>query len=123
MSWVRISNRDELEAFYRKSLPLMKDAAKEHGYALGVHGSLRRDLDVIAVPWVENYSPKDILAEAIQKAACGFIMQKYDWEQKPNGRMATAFPICTVDHKKFGEIPLSLCHIDLSVFSHKESND
>jgi hypothetical protein len=79
------------------------------------HGSLRRDLDLIAVPWVENYSDKDALAEAIQKAACGFTMSKYDWEQKPHGRMATAFPICNVNWEAFGDVPLSLCHVDLSV--------
>lgn len=113
--WDEISNRDELEALYWRALPEIRRAAKEHGYAIGLHGSMRRDLDLIAVPWVEKYSTRDVLAEDIQMAACGFKMSKYEWEQKPNGRMATAFPICSVNYKEFGEIPLSLFHIDLSV--------
>lgn len=28
--------------------------ARECGYAVGVHGSLKRDFDLIAVPWVED---------------------------------------------------------------------
>lgn len=116
MPWVEIKNRDELEAFYLSVIPKIKEAARHCGYAIGVHGSLRRDLDLIAVPWTENYSDKNRLAEHIQRVSCGFTMTKYDWEIKPHGRMATAFPICTVDHKTFGEVPLSLCHVDLSVF-------
>ena len=33
--------------------PLRK-TARRYGYALGVHGSLERDIDLIAVPWVDD---------------------------------------------------------------------
>lgn len=36
----------------------IRAAAREHGYALAVHGSQRRDLDLIAAPWaVEAIEP------------------------------------------------------------------
>lgn len=76
---------------------------------------MRRDLDLIAVPWVDNHASKDDLAMAIQKSACGFVMKSYAWEQKPFLRMATAFPICTINHHNFDEKELSLGHVDLSV--------
>lgn len=35
----------------------LKEIAKEYGYNLVVHGSMARDLDLIAIPWVND--PKD----------------------------------------------------------------
>lgn len=35
----------------------LKEIAIEHGYNLVLHGSLQRDLDLIAIPWCDN--PKD----------------------------------------------------------------
>lgn len=32
----------------------MSEAARACGYALAVHGSLSRDLDVVAIPWTEE---------------------------------------------------------------------
>ena len=111
--WVHIHNKDELEAFYLSVLPKIRVEAKKCGYAIGLHGSMRRDLDLIAIPWIENHVSRDELAVAIQKAACGLESQSYTWEEKPLGRFATAFPVCWTWH----ETPpiLSNGHIDLSV--------
>ena len=45
--------------FYSYCLEPMKIIAKEFGYNLLVHGSLNRDMDLIAVPWSDT--PKDEL--------------------------------------------------------------
>jgi len=120
MSWHHVKNKDEMEAFFKSVLPAIKQAAKECGYAIGVHGSLRRDLDLIAVPWIEEHLDKDTLARAVHKAACPYTMDKYNWEAKPCGRFATAFPICWTDWKKYEDpIELSLGHIDLSVIGSR----
>jgi hypothetical protein len=39
---------------YVAMIPTFIEAAREVGYALAVHGSLGRDLDLIAVPWAEE---------------------------------------------------------------------
>lgn len=40
----------------------VREVAREHGYAIGVHGSLARDVDLIAVPWmVEAVSALDLV--------------------------------------------------------------
>ena len=47
---------------------MYKDLAKvchRHGYALAVHGSLAKDLDLIAVPWTEEVSPPDVVLAGI----------------------------------------------------------
>lgn len=43
--------------------------AKELGYALGVHGSLARDIDLIAVPWTPEAVAARALAEALRDRA------------------------------------------------------
>lgn len=109
--WFDATSVDQMEAFYRSRLPAIRETAKEHGYAIGVHGSLRRDLDLIAAPWREDASGADTLAAAIHHAACGFTQSKYQWEQKPAGRVAVSMPICWTHRHGV----LSDGHIDLSV--------
>lgn len=78
----------------------MVPIARELGYALAVHGSLRRDLDLVAIPWWEQM-PSAFgadLVEAFQKAF--YFAHVTGPEAKPHGRMAwtLAFPgTCFVD--------------------------
>lgn len=116
-TWTRVSTIDEMEAFYLSRLPAIREAARLCGYAIGLHGSQRRDFDLIAMPWRENAYGKEALAKAIHNAACGMHNEKYQWEQKPAGRWATSFPICWTEfHYKSGE-PRMIGggHIDLSI--------
>ena len=110
--WTVCKDADEIEAFFKSRMSAIREAAKGCGYAVGLHGSMRRDLDLIAVPWSEKFLPKEALAIAIHKAACGIAQPEdtYAWEQKPMGRVATSFPICWTE-----ELKLSNGHIDLSV--------
>lgn len=44
--------------------PGLAEIFQRHGYALAVHGSLARDLDLIAVPWAETVSDVEtVIAE------------------------------------------------------------
>lgn len=112
VSWVEIPTVDALETFYLSRLPAIRAAAQALGYAIGLHGSLRRDMDLIAAPWREDASDADTLAHAVAQAACGIDRAgTYDWEQKPAGRVATSIPICwPAWHGQPGA-----GHIDLSV--------
>lgn len=115
MSWTHVHNKDELEAFYRSILANIKTEAEYHGYAIAVHGSLRRDLDLIAVPWRVDHADKDDLARAIQEAACGFPQESYQWERKPCGRLAVSFPVCWTERNEGFPNETNLGHIDLSL--------
>ena len=112
MTWRRATNREELTAAFRDMLPHIIESAWDCGYAIGVHGTMRRDLDIIAMPWIDWAVDKDALAEQLQIAACGHWMSKYSWEKKPHGRVATSFYVvwCEFDYGKAG-----LGHCDLSV--------
>jgi len=111
-TWHEVKNIEELREFYLSKLDAIRAAAHECGYAIGAHGSFARDMDLIAVPWVEVVATPNQLAHAIAMAACGIARKgPYDWETKPHGRIATSIPICWgYDHTTPG-----LGHIDLSV--------
>ncbi len=47
-------------------LPAMVATARRLGYALAVHGSMNRDLDVVAIPWTEEAVSADELAETLR---------------------------------------------------------
>lgn len=40
---------------------------RENGYALAIHGSLARDFDLIAVPWVEKPTDHSVILERLDK--------------------------------------------------------
>lgn len=76
--------------------------ARSHGYALAVHGTLRRDVDVVAVPWTGEACSADELAEHIvayfisvglcfESGAREHMQQSR--EQKPHGRLGYAIPL------------------------------
>lgn len=69
---------------YAKRFYKMKKVARLHGYALTVHGSMRRDLDIVAVPWVEDASDSEILLKDLVIAAEG-VLQVEPCTTKPHG--------------------------------------
>lgn len=110
--WFDATSVDLMQQFFESRLPAIRETARRHGYAIGVHGSMRRDMDLIAAPWCDGASDPDTLAHAIADAACGItIASSYDWEQKPAGRVATSIPICWTHRPG---VPGD-GHIDLSV--------
>lgn len=72
-----------------------------HGYALAVHGSLARDLDLIAVPWAEVVSAPEVVLQQVTTEWA--VRLAGDPERKNHGRVAYTVSV------GFGE-----CAIDLS---------
>lgn len=83
-------------AAYVALYPMLQQIAKRHGYALAVHGSLHRDFDLIAVPWVEEASKPFTLIKAFKEATrTVFTHEDFDHiepernvTKKPHGRLA-----------------------------------
>lgn len=70
----------------------LAEIARRHGYALAIHGSLQSDLDLIAVPWVEDAASAQVVIEAL-RAHCEACLDIGDGrgglaEVKPHGRLA-----------------------------------
>jgi hypothetical protein len=68
-----IHAKPSLYAYYFYEL---KEIAKEFGYNLVLHGSLNRDLDLIAIPWINE--PKDdfLMIQAFEKHLTGVYSEQ-----------------------------------------------
>lgn len=84
-------------------IKLIWKLAREVGYAVGVHGSLKRDFDLIAVPWVE----KAVVPTELIKHLCDGLDANLigPVTTKPQGRVAVILQIKDQYLK----------HIDLSI--------
>lgn len=105
MTHLRRESRSATDRF----LARLREVARECGYAVGVHGSETRDLDLIAAPWtVEAVSAQDLvdtLCERVPLAAQPVVPpMAANPEMKPWGRLAWSLAGCP-DHK----------YVDLSV--------
>jgi hypothetical protein len=73
-------------------LPPMRRAAKDLGYAITVHGSLNRDIDMVAIPWREHHvaEPDDLVQMLVGaiRGVTGRCNYRSEWEEKPHGRRA-----------------------------------
>ena len=73
--------------FYAVLYPRLREAARKHGYALALHGSLAKDLDVIAVPWTVDASDATDLVKSLVEAAGGMLQPgSQPVAHKPHGR-------------------------------------
>lgn len=50
-----------------------QNVGRRHGYAVAVHGTLLKDVDLIAVPWVSWAHPALELAEALAESLPGVL--------------------------------------------------
>lgn len=82
---------------YRAMIAALRHVARRCGYALAVHGSLKTDIDLIAVPWRDSCASSGHLAEEIRKTAEQIIgtarIRECDPKptEKPCGRLAWSF--------------------------------
>lgn len=67
--------KPSLYAYY---FEILKEIAKEYGYNLVIHGSLNRDLDLIAIPWQEEIKPFLPMIEKFALVLGGAIIPESD---------------------------------------------
>lgn len=67
---------------------LIREVAFSMGYAIGQHGSMARDIDLIAVPWTESARPGRELIDSIALMVRGFVRPDNGPTIKPHGRLA-----------------------------------
>jgi hypothetical protein len=58
---------DDVRALARRIIRPLRERAKALGYALTEHGSLARDIDLVAVPWAESAHPAEHLANSLRQ--------------------------------------------------------
>lgn len=117
---LRRATRAFVEALLEDVIDDLRLAARGCGYALAVHGSMARDIDIVAVPWTEQADNPEFLIERLCGALAGKVGRgvyrrkdhRPDWTEKPHGRWATTIML-----------PGMGPEIDLSVMPRIEKDD
>ncbi len=83
-------------AFYASIWEDLRQAAMDCGWALGLHGSLAKDMDIMAMPWTEEARPVEEMIKAL--SACFTESRFADHHivphaTKPNGRIVYTMTI------------------------------
>lgn len=74
-----------MPAIYSHRIHEIATIGYAHGYAMAVHGSMQRDLDIVAVPW----TAKAKAARTLVKALCDHLgCEAAAPSEKPHGRIA-----------------------------------
>ncbi len=63
-----------LVCIYAQILPRIRAAGKTLGYAIAIHGSMARDLDLLAAPWIADAAGAEELVAAVAEAVHGFVI-------------------------------------------------
>ena len=75
--------------FYTYCFEELKIIAKRYGYNLVIHGSMNRDMDLIAIPWAEYlFGTVDSMIQEFAEYLDGHIMQMTEKQKYcfPHGR-------------------------------------
>lgn len=74
--------------------PALAELARTLGYALALHGSLQRDLDIIAIPWTsEAVDPLDLVTALCSEFDIKPNHPLGEPTQKAHGRMSWSIPL------------------------------
>ena len=109
------SKKAKIGLIYTLLYPKMLKVAMRHGYTLAAHGSMSRDMDLIAVPWREEATSPKILAKKLAKCVDGHLaihMNGKVFEKKPHRRIGCVIHLPKVSGYAFSAAPL---YLDLSI--------
>jgi hypothetical protein len=100
--------------------PMLLQIAKDHGYTLAAHGSLHRDFDLVAVPWIEEAADALTMIKAM-KQALGAVTTHHEMDVhipdcrptiKPHGRVG--YSLHFTNHGMYG------AYVDISVMPRRK---
>lgn len=78
--------------FYSVIYQKLKEIAEYYGYNLLIHGSLNRDLDLVAIPWIDDPVSEITLVRRFHKELCNVQYEEleskkgYEFSVLPGGR-------------------------------------
>ena len=82
--------KDNNAIFWTFLWPKIREVAAKCGWAIAIHGSVVNDLDLMAMPWVEEHTTADDLADCIASVVTSpeFYREPIkDDKSKPNNRV------------------------------------
>lgn len=77
--------------FYASMWDDFRQAALDCGWALALHGSLASDMDIMAMPWVEDAKPVEEMIKALEECLTipddALTFETTKFTEKPHGRV------------------------------------
>jgi hypothetical protein len=129
---------DRIKVVSERLLAAMRVAARREGWALAVHGSMTRDLDLVAVPWTDTASYEPAFVEAMRAAVAaelggvavvgaGDDGRTSGFKIKPNGRRSwtlhsTSEQLVEDEHGAHPYVDLCVMDFRLSAVGHAFSD-
>lgn len=83
--------------FYATLWNDFRQKALELGWALALHGSMSSDMDIMAMPWIEEAKPVSELIKSISDSIGNTIWKDshfIPYYDKPHSRIVYTFSIC-----------------------------
>lgn len=93
-------------ALYAHRIHELQTVAHACGYAVAIHGSMQRDLDVIAVPWVERAEPAETLIHMLCRRM-GLTATSDSPGEKPHGRRVWTLLVANTGFVDLSVMPLT----------------
>ena len=83
-------------AFYACMWEDIRQCAMDCGWAVSLHGSLASDMDIMAMPWVDNAVAFKEMVDRVSKLfKDNYLSSQYTitYSEKPHGRVVATIPI------------------------------
>lgn len=88
-------HQEQVKKYCDILLPALREVAGQCGYAIAVHGSLQRDIDLVAIPWREMEMDADYLVEKLTGVVNAIFTAKLEPpSEMPHGRRAWIIRFC-----------------------------
>lgn len=122
-----IHAKPSLYGFY---FEVIKEIGLKYGYNIVLHGSMNRDLDLIAIPWAQIIDDKVRMLNEIAEALGGYILIESDddrklFREKYHGRECWVININRTIKCKYGAMVTEIIentdpqyYIDISILPH-----
>lgn len=79
-----IHAKPSLYAFY---FEIIKEIGLKYGYNIVLHGSMNRDLDLIAIPWIQECKPEILMIDELANVLGGSVMQEPQEVRENNAKL------------------------------------
>lgn len=79
--------------FYAAMWPDLREAAMDKGWALALHGSLKSDMDLMAMPWTDKASSANDMVEALRNCFTDAECIEVQVSDMPNNRQVITLSI------------------------------
>lgn len=88
--------------YTRRYVEKLRTFSRTLGYAITVHGSERRDLDLVAIPWTDDAVP-------VAEDFVALLSSEFGLYVKPDDGVGHNLPVCN----PHGRLSFALCGADL----------